>query len=120
MPNWVNIFLGVLTVVTAAGMGLSGTYVSELRKRVTDLRGEIDDKDRRLRLAEADVLAEKAERKILATEVVALQRLVTGDDKLNEIRQLNIKHHDAAVIHWQEQTRLLKRISTSLDKGGRT
>lgn len=116
--HWVNIFLGVLTVVTAAGAGLSATYVRELRLRVTDLRGEIDDKDRRLRQAEADVLAEKAERKILGGEVAALRRVVTGDEKLDEIRGLNLKHHAAAVEHWQEQTRLLKRMLATLERGG--
>lgn len=115
MPGWVNLFLGVLTVVTAAGAGLSATYVKELRGRVSDLRGEIDDKDRRLRQAEADVLAEKAERKILATEVNALRRIVTGDEKLTEIRAQNTEHHSAAVAHWQSQEELLLRISRSLE-----
>lgn len=119
LPDWVNVFLGVLTVVTAAGAGLSATYVRELRSRVADLRGEIDDKDRRLKQAEADVLAEKAERKILGNEVTALQRVVTGDEKLSEIRSLTLKHHAAAVDHWGEQTRLLKRMLTTLERGQR-
>lgn len=117
MPEWVNLFLGVLTIVTAAGAGLSATYVRELRGRVTDLRGEIDDKDRKLTAVRADLAAEKAERKILKTEVDALQRVVTGDEKLSEIRAQNIKHHSAAVEHWQSQETILSRILVTLERG---
>lgn len=118
LPSWVNVFLGVLTVVTAAGAGISATYVRELRSRVQDLRGEIDDKDRRLRQAEADVLAEKAERKILATEVTALERAIRGDEKLDAIRADGERHHTAAVAYWAKQEKLLGDVLAELKKGG--
>lgn len=97
--GWLNLFMGVLAVVSAIGAGLSIATVRELRARVQDLRGEIADKDRRLHQAETDVLHEQSERKMQAVEIRALQRLVTGDEKLNLIR-----------IDLHDQEALLQRI----------
>lgn len=117
LPGWLNVFLGVLTIVAAAGAGLSIATVRELRARVSDLRAEIGDKDRRLAQAEADVLAERAERKIQATEIAALQRIVTGDAKLDEIRADGVRHHAAASDHWREEHTLLRKILVELQRG---
>lgn len=123
MPDWVtgwlNVFLGVLTVVAAAGAGLSIATVRELRARVTDLRGEIADKDRRLSQAEADVLSERAERKIQGTEIAALQRVVRGDEKLDEIRNDGNAHHAAAEAHWHDELDLLGDILAALREEGK-
>ena len=116
LSGWVNGFLAVLTVVTAGGAGLSIAYVRELRARVQDLRGEIEDKDRRLSQAEADVLAEKAERKIQATEIRALQRVVTGEEKLAQIIADGVRHHAAASEHWRDEEALLRKILVALER----
>lgn len=116
LPDWLNVFLGILTIVAAMGAGLSIATVRELRARVGDLRGEIADKDRRLSQAEADVLAERAERKIQATEIAALQRVVTGDEKLTAIRHEGNRHHAAATEHWREEEALLRRILVAIER----
>lgn len=116
MGEWITAALGILTIVTAAGAGLSGVYVRDLRARVLDLRGEIEDKDRRLSRAEADVLAERAERKIQATEIAALQRLVGKDDKVDALRIDGEAHHAAAVEHWKKEQALLSDIRNELRK----
>jgi hypothetical protein len=114
---WLNLALGTLTIVAAAGAGLSIATVRELRSRVGDLRGEIDDKDRRLTQAETDLKAEQTGRELQAAEIAALQRVVTGEQKLDEIRGQNVKHHAAATEHWQEQETLLRRILVTLERG---
>lgn len=114
--GWVQVFLGVLTIVTAAGAGIGAVSVKELRARVGDLRGEIEDKDRRLSQTERDLEAEKAERRAQDIKIKALQETVRGDEQLQEIRSQGIRHHAAAVEHWQEEEQLLRRILVSIER----
>lgn len=102
-----SIGLAILSLATAAGLGLQYGTVQRLRGSLKDSDDEMGRKDRRLTDAEAEV--EK-----LKTDLSALARVVTGEAHWVAIGAKLDEHHDLAETHWTKDEQLLAEIRDRL------
>lgn len=107
LKSLLTIALGVLTIATAAGLGLQRAAVTSLRERLKDSDEELERKGRRLDDADAKIL-------ILENDIAALGRVVTGEAHWVSIGDKLDTHHNEAVTHWKNDEQILQEIRDRL------
>ena len=107
LTRLITIALGIITLATAAGLGLQRSTVTSLRERLKDN----DDELTRVkgRLTERD-----AELKVVKTDLAALARVVTGEAHWVALADKLDAHHDEASGHWLKDEQLLGDMETIL------
>lgn len=99
--------LAIVTLATAAGLGLQRAQVSSLRTRLKDSDEELARKGRRL-----DEAITELDR--VRTDLAALTRVVTGEAHWVSIGQKLDEHHEEATGHWTRADQLLAEIRDRL------
>lgn len=105
----ITLGLAIVTLATAAGLGLQRGRITSLREQLTDSRAEVADIDRRLG-------TEKARGDQLTTDLAALGRVVTGEAHWVAIGEQLDTHHQAATTHWNRDEQILSEIRDRLPK----
>lgn len=108
LGSLLSVGLAIISIATLAGLALMRTNLVTLRESLADARGEIDDKDRRLKGIEAD-------RDRIKTDLAALTRVVTGEAHWVAIGRKLDNHHREAMAHWRTDEDTLMNILRALE-----
>jgi hypothetical protein len=110
LGNLVSTAAIILTLASAAGLGLMRSHVTGLRETTTDLRGRVTDLEgERISLREsnakliAKVAAVEAENKMLTTRLTGKVEWLALTDQLEE-------HHRQALVWWKETSQMMADI----------
>ena len=114
LGNFLQLALTVLTLTSLAGLGLMRGTVTTLREALTDARGEIADKGRRLTETETEITRLKAKVNSQTHDLEAMGRLIRGESYWTELGEKLDSHHSEAKTHWQADERKLDTIARNL------
>lgn len=110
LGNLLSTSLTVATVGSLAGVGLMRGTLNNLRARLNDYEKEVEEKDRR-HTEDRATLAQTA------TDLAALQRIVTGEAHWVALGQVLDEHHEQAKEHWAKDETLLEQVLAELRLG---
>ncbi len=106
----ITLALAVVTLATAAGLGLQ-------RGRIASLQGQLDESDKELKRVKDRHTEAIAELKVVRADLEALGRVVTGEAHWVAIGDKLDVHHAEATAHWTNDERILAEIRDRLPKG---
>lgn len=102
-----TVALAIITLATAAGLGLQRAAVTSLRERLKDSDEELARVNRR----HDDAIAEL---EVVKSDLEGLSRVVTGEAHWIAIGDQLEHHHSEAVGHWSRDETILQEIRDRL------
>lgn len=94
--------VALLAILSALGAGSAFLSVGRQRGRVEGLRGDIEDRDKRIVFLEGEVKRHAARVETLQREVDVLSGVVTGEAHLTTLTGM-LEHHHKAALGGQEK-----------------
>jgi hypothetical protein len=104
LSTFATLLLAAITLATAAGVGFQ-------RGKITKLRGELDEADKRSERLSRELDDTKTKLEQCRTDLDALGRVVTAEAHWTAIGHLLDEHHAEAKEHWVRQGDVLGRIA---------
>lgn len=109
VSEFVVLLLAVITLGTAAGVGLQ-------RGKISRLRGDVTESEERADRFEKLLLEARTELAQTKTDLAALGRVVTGEAHWVAIGDKLDHHHDEAMIQWKRERDALERIAVAVER----
>ena len=100
----------IVALVSAAWVGLQ-------RGRIADFKELLEIADRKVDQLKEELIADKATIARQGSDLVALQRVVTGEVHWQAISDVLDHHHQSAERHWSRDEDLLEQILEKLIRG---